>query len=114
MDTELAGTFLEIVSTESFVKAADWLNVGQTTVGARVRIHEQQLGRPLFVRHKGGGGDVLRLHDLPCPKDDRCFVANRFLALPRRGLDIRAFLPRRRKRQRTAPLRGASAGVVAL
>jgi DNA-binding transcriptional LysR family regulator len=44
MDTELARTFLEIVST-----AADRLNVGQTTVSARVRILEQQLGRPLFV-----------------------------------------------------------------
>ncbi len=54
MDTELARTFLEIVSTGSFVKAADRLNVGQTTVSARVRILEQQLGRPLFVRHKGG------------------------------------------------------------
>ncbi len=54
MDTELARTFLQIVSTGSFVKAADRLNVGQTTVSARVRILEQQLGRPLFVRHKGG------------------------------------------------------------
>ncbi len=54
MDTELARTFLEIVSTGSFVRAADRLNVGQTTVGARIRNLEQQLGRRLFVRHKGG------------------------------------------------------------
>jgi DNA-binding transcriptional LysR family regulator len=54
MDTELARTFLEIVSSGSFIRAAERLNVGQTTVSARVRILEQQLGRPLFVRNKGG------------------------------------------------------------
>jgi DNA-binding transcriptional LysR family regulator len=54
MDVELARTFLEIVSTKSFVRAAERLNVGQTTVSARMRILEQQLGRPLFVRNKSG------------------------------------------------------------
>ena len=54
MDIELARTFLEIVSTGSFVKASEKLHVGQTTVSARIRNLEQQLGRQLFVRHKGG------------------------------------------------------------
>lgn len=54
MDLELAKTFLEIVSTGSFVRASERLNVGQTTVSARIRILEQQLGRPLFVRNKSG------------------------------------------------------------
>ncbi|KAB0265000.1 LysR family transcriptional regulator [Microvirga brassicacearum] len=54
MDIELARTFLEIVSTGSFVRASERLNVGQTTVSARIRNLEQQLGRQLFVRHKGG------------------------------------------------------------
>jgi LysR family transcriptional regulator, flagellar master operon regulator len=54
MDTELARTFLEIVSTGSFIRASERLNVGQTTVSARIRTLEQQLGRPLFVRNKGG------------------------------------------------------------
>ena len=54
MDTELARTFLEIVSTRSFVRAAERLNVGQTTVSARIRLLEQQLGRTLFVRNKSG------------------------------------------------------------
>jgi LysR family transcriptional regulator, flagellar master operon regulator len=54
MDTELARTFLEIVSTGNFIRAAERLNVGQTTVSARIRTLEQQLGRPLFVRNKGG------------------------------------------------------------
>lgn len=54
MDTELAKTFLEIVSTGSFIRAAQRLNVGQTTVSARIRTLEQQLGRPLFIRSKTG------------------------------------------------------------
>jgi DNA-binding transcriptional LysR family regulator len=54
MDIELARTFLEIVSTRSFVRAAERLNVAQTTVSARVRTLEQLLGRQLFVRNKGG------------------------------------------------------------
>ncbi len=45
---------MEIVSTGSFIKAADRLHVGQTTVSARVRLLEQQLGRALFIRNKGG------------------------------------------------------------
>ena len=54
MDIELARTFLEIVSTGSFIRASEHLNVAQTTVSARIRILEQQLGRPLFARNKGG------------------------------------------------------------
>lgn len=54
MDIELARTFIEIVGTGSFIKAADRLHVAQTTVSARVRLLEQQLGRPLFIRTKGG------------------------------------------------------------
>jgi DNA-binding transcriptional LysR family regulator len=54
MDIELARTFVEIVSTGSFIKAAERLHVAQTTVSARVRLLEQQLGRPVFVRNKAG------------------------------------------------------------
>lgn len=54
MDIELARTFLEIVSSGSFVRAAERLNVGQTTVSARVHALEQRLGRPLFIRNKDG------------------------------------------------------------
>jgi len=54
MDVELARTFLEIVSTRSFIRASERLNVGQTTVSARIRLLEEQLGRQLFVRNKGG------------------------------------------------------------
>lgn len=54
MDVELAKTFLEIVNTGSFVRAAERLNVTQTTVSARVRSLESRLGRRLFVRNKAG------------------------------------------------------------
>ena len=54
MDVELARTFLEIVSSGSFLRAAERLHVGQTTVSARIKLLEQQLGRTLFVRNKAG------------------------------------------------------------
>ena len=54
MDIELARTFLEIVSTRSFIRAAERLNVSQTTVSARIKTLEERLGRPLFIRNKSG------------------------------------------------------------
>ena len=54
MNIELAKTFLEIVATGSFIRASERLNVGQTTVSARIRLLEQELGRPLFIRDKTG------------------------------------------------------------
>jgi DNA-binding transcriptional LysR family regulator len=54
MDTEVVKTFLEIVSSGNFIRAAERLNVGQTTVSARIHQLEEQLGRPLFVRNKSG------------------------------------------------------------
>ena len=54
MDIELARTFLEIVATGSFVRAARRLHVTQTTVSARIRSLEDQLGRRVFVRNKAG------------------------------------------------------------
>jgi DNA-binding transcriptional LysR family regulator len=54
MDIELARTFLAIVEAGSFVRAAERLNVTQTTVSARVRSLEDQLRRPVFHRNKAG------------------------------------------------------------
>jgi DNA-binding transcriptional LysR family regulator len=54
MDIELARTFLAIVAAGSFVRAAERLNISQTTVSARVRSLEEQLRRPLFQRNKTG------------------------------------------------------------
>jgi DNA-binding transcriptional LysR family regulator len=54
MDIAAARTFLEIVKTGSFVRAAANLNVTQTAVSARVRVLEDQLDRKLFIRNKAG------------------------------------------------------------
>lgn len=54
MDLKLAETFLTIVQTRSFLRAAELLNVTATSVSARVRSLEELLGRTLFVRNKGG------------------------------------------------------------
>jgi LysR family transcriptional regulator, flagellar master operon regulator len=54
MDVDRARTFLEIVNTGSFLRAADRLNVTQTTVSARIRTLEEELGRPLFIRNRNG------------------------------------------------------------
>nr|WP_252393720.1 LysR family transcriptional regulator [Candidatus Rhodoblastus alkanivorans] len=54
MDVCLARTYLAVVSTGSFVAAAERLNITQTAVSARIRTLEEQLGRSLFVRTKAG------------------------------------------------------------
>lgn len=54
MDIDRARTFLEIIHTGSFLKAADRLHVTQTTVSARIRTLEEELGRQLFVRNRNG------------------------------------------------------------
>ena len=54
MDTEVIRTFLEIVAQRSFSAAAETLHVAQTTVSARIRLLEERLGRPLFIRNKIG------------------------------------------------------------
>ncbi len=54
MDINVARTFLEVVKTGSFVAAAQNLNITQTAVSARIRVLEQQLDRPVFIRNKAG------------------------------------------------------------
>jgi DNA-binding transcriptional LysR family regulator len=54
LDIVTARTFLEIVKTGSFVRAARNLHVTQTAVSARIRSLEQQLDRKVFVRNKAG------------------------------------------------------------
>lgn len=54
MDTELARTFLAVISAGSFIGASERLHVTQSTVSARIHALEQQLGCRLFVRNKGG------------------------------------------------------------
>jgi DNA-binding transcriptional LysR family regulator len=54
MDTELARTFLTVVSSGNFISAADRLHVSQSTVSTRIHTLEDQLGCVLFVRNKAG------------------------------------------------------------
>lgn len=54
MDIDRARTFLEIVHSGSFLRAADRLHVTQTTVSARIRTLEEGLGRQLFIRNRNG------------------------------------------------------------
>jgi len=54
MDIGIAQTFLEVVRTGSFVGAANNLNLTQTAVSARIRVLEEQLDRPVFIRNKAG------------------------------------------------------------
>jgi len=54
MDTELARTFLTVLDYGSFVRAAGKLFVTQSTVSARIRLLEDQLGTALFTRNRDG------------------------------------------------------------
>ncbi|MBI5164069.1 MAG: LysR family transcriptional regulator [Magnetospirillum sp.] len=54
MNIDLARTFLEIVETGNFNKAAERLHVTQSTVSMRIKALEDELGRALFVRSKAG------------------------------------------------------------
>ena len=54
MDIAIARTFLEVVKTGSFVGAAANLNLTQTAVSARIRVLEEQLDCPVFIRNKAG------------------------------------------------------------
>ncbi|WP_372738493.1 LysR family transcriptional regulator [Neptunomonas sp.] len=50
MDTLLLKTFLEVTRTRNFGKASDNLCVAPSTVSARIKQMEQQLGLSLFIR----------------------------------------------------------------
>ena len=47
-------TFLAILETGSLVRAADKLNVTQSTVTARLKTLEEELGQVLINRQKSG------------------------------------------------------------
>ena len=54
MDIEQARTFLEIAESGTFVKAAERLNITQSTASMQIKSLEDSLGRPLFTRSKAG------------------------------------------------------------
>src|SRR6202042_2339388 len=54
MNIELARTFIEVVSSGSFARAADRLNVTHSTVTMRIKALEEILRRRVLVRNKTG------------------------------------------------------------
>ncbi len=69
MDINLARTFIMVAETGSFIEAARRLNITQSTVSARIKGLEEELGRELFARSKGGAnltsaGEQFRRHAL--------------------------------------------------
>jgi DNA-binding transcriptional LysR family regulator len=54
MNIENVRTFLEIAATGNFHRAAESLNVTQSTVSARIKALEERLDRPLFTRGRNG------------------------------------------------------------
>ncbi len=69
MDINLARTFLMVAETGSFIDAARRLNITQSTVSARIKGLESELGRSLFDRSKVGArltteGEQFRRHAL--------------------------------------------------
>lgn len=54
MKIEHIRTFLEVAACGNFNRAAENLNVTQSTVSARVKTMEDQFGRPLFTRGHSG------------------------------------------------------------
>ena len=54
MNVTVLNTFLAIVQTGSLVRASERLNVTQSTVTARLKGLEAELGQPLFHRQKAG------------------------------------------------------------
>jgi DNA-binding transcriptional LysR family regulator len=56
MNIQLARTFLEVLEAGNLNKAAERLNVTQSTVTMRINTLEEQLGRRLLVRSKSGVG----------------------------------------------------------
>lgn len=54
MDTEQARTFLTVVAAGNFNAASRLLNVTQSTVSARIKALEDNLGCRLFTRNKAG------------------------------------------------------------
>jgi len=54
MDVTQAKTFLAIVEGGNFLAASKRINVTQSTVSARIKALEEQLGKQLFIRTKAG------------------------------------------------------------
>lgn len=54
MDFDQIKTFLKVIEAGSFIAAGGKLGVTQSTISARIKELESDLGQPLFLRHKSG------------------------------------------------------------
>ena len=54
MNIDHLHTFLEVLATGSFHRAAANFNVTQSSLSARIRALQERLDRCLFLRHKQG------------------------------------------------------------
>ena len=52
MDIEFLRTFLEVTRVKHFGKAADNLYLTQSAVSARIRLLEEFIGEPVFIRQR--------------------------------------------------------------
>jgi DNA-binding transcriptional LysR family regulator len=64
LNLEHIRTFLEIAACGSFNRAAEILNVTQSTVSARIKALEESFGRPLFTRGHAGAQLTAAGHNL--------------------------------------------------
>lgn len=67
MNLDHLRAFLEVAGTGNFNRAAERLHVTQSTISARIKALEDQLGQPLFVRNRSGAqltaaGHRIRYH----------------------------------------------------
>ena len=53
MTYEQIETFIAIMTYGNITQASNFLHVSQSTVSARIQLLEEELGTPLFIRHKG-------------------------------------------------------------
>ena len=93
MDVNLARTFLIVAETGSFIEAGRKLNITQSTVSARIKSLEEQLGQPMFARSKTGA--VLTLAGVQFQKHAQAIVRIWQHALREIGLSEHAGLPYR-------------------
>lgn len=54
MNLDHIKTFLEVATTGNFNRAADILNITQSTVSARIKSLEEDIGQPMFYRSHAG------------------------------------------------------------
>ena len=86
LDTDQLKSFVAIVDTGSFTRAADRVNKTQSAVSMQIRRLEEQLGRPLFSKQGRGvrlteNGEKLIDYARPLPSAGRAPNAPRVIGM---------------------------------